>query len=549
MGSLLFYNGNILTMNEKCNDEIEAVVVKEDKIIYTGNYKESLKYTNHDTLNIDLKGRTLLPGFNDSHMHLISYGLSKYKVKLNEVNSIKELQEKLLEHMKNEEVKIFKDWVVGSGWNHENFIEKRLPTKEDLDKVISDRPMFLSRACYHMCVVNSKALELAGISKDTKDPEGGKIDRDPITGEPTGILRENAIYLVYDLIPFTNDIQEIKKIIIESIKDANKVGITSIQTDDFSHLKSYDKIIEAYKQLRNQNKLNARINLQMLLKDKKMLEKFLKLGIKTGDGDKWVRFGPLKLLADGSLGSRTAALEEPYSDDNTTNGVLIYSDEELKEIIEIAYTNGLQIAVHAIGDRCMNQVLTIYESIYKKYPKKDPRFRIIHSQICSEKILKKMRKLNVIADVQPIFIKTDMYMAEERIGTERMKWSYCWYQMLNKGIILSGGSDSPVEPFNPLLGIYSAVTRQDLHGKPKGGWYAEEKVKLQEALKIFTKNSAYCTYEEDIKGMIKEGMLADMVVLSDDITKISQSAIKDLKVDMTIVNGNIVYTRKNGVRG
>lgn len=543
MSKLFFYNGNILTMNE--NKVVEAVVVKDNKILFAGPYELAVRFTDNDTKYIDLKGRTLLPGFNDSHMHLISYGLLKYKVNLSEAGSIQEFRETLEKYAENEDIKVFKDWIVGAGWNHQKFAERRLPTKEDIDKVISDRPVFLSRACYHICVVNSKALEIAGITKHTKDPEGGKIDRDPTTGEPTGILRENAVYLVYNKIPFTEDKDEIKEIITESIKDANSVGITSIQTDDFSHLKNYNKIISAYNELHKEGKLNARINLQMLFKNIESLEEFLKVGIKTGDGNEWVRFGPLKILADGSLGSRTAALEEPYNDEPNTRGVLIYKDRELEEILSLAHLNNLQLAVHAIGDRCMNQILKIYEKINKKYPKKDPRFRIIHCQICSEDIIEKFKELEVIADIQPIFIKTDMNMALDRVGSKRIHWSYPWKTMLDYGVRISGGSDCPVEPFNPLLGIYTAVTRQDLEGNPKGGWYPKERLSLLEALRLFTANPAFDTYEEKIKGMIKEGMLADLVVLSDDITKTPLQEIKDIKVDMTIVGGKVVFERKS----
>lgn len=542
MGGYFFYNGNILTMDGD-SKTAESVLVGNGKIIFCGDYKEGIKYTDDKTKHINLNGRTLLPGFNDSHMHLISYGLSKYKVDLSNADSIDNIKAKLHSFVKDEKSPVFKEWILGSGWNHERFKEKRLPTKEDIDEIIKDRPVFLSRACYHICVVNSKALEVAGIDKNTKDPEGGKIDRDPITGEPTGVLRENALYMVYNKIPFIEDIDDIKEIVQSGIEEANKVGITSIQTDDFSHLKSYTKIIDAYKQLRDENKLNARINLQMLLKDKKTLEDFLTLKIKTGDGDEWVRFGPLKILGDGSLGSRTAALDAPYEDDKNTNGVLIYGDQEVGEILELAYKKGLQLAVHAIGDRCMNQILNIYKKLYEKYPKKDPRFRIIHCQICSQEILAKFKELDVIADIQPIFMKTDMYMAENRVGKERMKWSYQWKKMKEMGIRLAGGSDCPVETFNPILGVYTAVTRKDLKGYPEEGWYPEEKLDLYDALKLFTTNSAYCTFEEKVKGKIKKGMLADLVILSEDITSVEPDTIKDVQVDMTMVGGKIVYQR------
>lgn len=543
MGKKYFFNGNILTMNDEIKS-VECVIVENDKIAFCGNYEDGNKLIDENTEKIDLNGKTLLPGFNDSHMHLLNYSLSQLKVNLFEIDSITTMKDRLKSFVNSEEMRVFGEWVVGYGWNHVYFKEGRLPSKEDIDKVISDRPVFLSRACGHICVVNSKALELSGINKDTKDPDGGRIDKDPETGEPTGILRENALYLPYERIPKSNDIDKIKELIATGIENANKAGLTSIQTDDFSHIDSYENVIKAYLQLKEEGRLNARINLQMLLKDLDMLRSFLKLNIKTGDGDESLRFGPLKVLADGSLGSRTAAMEEPYSDDQNTDGVLIYGDEEIYKILETAHKSGLQLAVHAIGDRCMNQILDAYKSINENYPKDDPRFRIIHAQIASKEIFEKFLELKAIADIQPVFMKTDMYMAEDRVGESRMKTSYAWKTMMEMGIHIAGGSDCPIEPFDPILGVYSAVTRKDLKGNPEEGWYPEESLSLYDALKLFTTNSAYSTFEEDIKGKIKVGMLADLVILSDNITEIPNENIKDLEIDMTIVGGKIVYTRQ-----
>lgn len=542
MNKKFFYNGNILTMEDDIKS-VESVIVENGKIAFCGTYKDGIEQIDEGFEKIDLAGRTLMPGFNDSHMHLLNYGLSQYKGNLFDIDSIPNIQSKLLNFVNNEGMKAFGEWVVGYGWNHIYFQEKCLLNKDDIDSIIKDRPVFLSRACGHICVVNSKALELAGINKDTKDPEGGKIDRDPETGEPTGILRENALYMAYNMIPMPEDVDKIKDLIEIGIKNANKAGLTSIQTDDFSHVKSYNKVIEAYTQLKEEGNLNARINLQMLLMDLDILNNFLELNIRTGDGDESLRFGPLKLLADGSLGSRTAALEEPYSDDGTTDGVLIYKDEEIYEILKTAYTNGLQTAVHAIGDRCMNQILDCYKSLMEEHPKEDPRFRIIHAQIASNEIFDKFKDLKVIADVQPVFMKTDMHMAEDRVGPERIKTSYAWKTMIDKGIHLSGGSDCPIEPFDPILGVYSAVTRKDLQGNPKEGWYSQESLDVYEGLKLYTTNSAYSTFEENIKGKIKEGMLADLIILSDNIMDTKEEDIKNIKIDMTFVGGKIVYER------
>lgn len=542
MRSILLYNGNIITMD---NDNLitDSVIISDNYIKFVGKYEESKKYIDNKTLIINLNGRTVLPGFNDSHMHLLNYSLSKIKANLSKSKSIDDLKKILIKYKKNK-TNIYNGWILGHGWNNENFEDKRLPVKEDIDEVISDRPVFLSRACYHIGVVNSKALELLGINKHTKDPEGGKIDRDPITNEPTGILRENALFLVSEKIKFNPKIEIVKEIIKDGIKEANICGITSIQTDDFSHIKDYKTILNAYNELSNTNQLDARINIQMLLENKEKLEEFLKLGLRTGDGNEWLRIGPLKLLADGSLGSRTAALLEDYYDEKGNKGILIYKDKEIEELLEIAYLNDLQLAVHTIGDRAMLQILRIYEKLNSKFYKNDVRFRLIHCQICNSMIYKMMKKLDVIADVQPIFLNSDLHIAEKRIGKDRMKYSYSFKSMIKEGLVLSGSSDAPIEPFNPLLGIYSAVNRKDLNSFPKGGWYSEESLNLIEAIKLFTVNSAYCTFEENIKGRIKKDYLADIVVLSENIMNVKPENIKDIYIDYTIVNGKIVYKRK-----
>lgn len=543
MNSILIYNGIIHSNYD--NPKVNAVFIKNNIIDFVGAYNEAEKLINKDTLMINLNGRSLLPGFNDSHMHLISYGLSKLKVNFSNSKSIKDFQNEIKEFIKNEDKKYFGDWVIGCSWNQENFIENRMPTKEDIDRIISDRPVFLARACYHIGVANSKALELLNINKETEDPAGGKIDKDPITGEPTGILRENALNSINNAVHITDNVENLKEIIKSSISDANKTGITSVQTDDFFHIKKYNNVIKAYEELRDEGKLNARINLQLLLDKVEKLEEFLTNGVKTGDGDNFFKFGPLKVLADGSLGSRTAALEENYNDDNKTNGMLLYNDDELYQLLKTAYNNGLQIAVHAIGDRCINQVIKTLEDLDNKYVKKDPRHRIIHCQICSDDILNKLEKNKIIADIQPIFINTDLHMAEKRVGNKRMKYSYAWNSMLNRNIHLSGSSDSPIEPFNPIYGIYSCVARKDLSGFPESGWYSDEAISLNKAIELFTTNSAYATFEENLKGKIKKGMLADLIVLSDNIFNIEVDEIKDIEVDITIVNGKIVYNRKS----
>ncbi|KAB3539066.1 amidohydrolase [Alkaliphilus pronyensis] len=527
----IYINGNIITMDDE-QPKAEAIYVKGDSFYRVGSVKEVMSYSDDNTRVIDLKNQTVLPGMNDSHMHLISYALSTKKVDLRHCKSLEDIKNSINEYLKKDEF-FFGDWIVGHGWNDEDFKDRGYPIAEFLDEICRDRPIYLSRACYHIAAVNTKALELANINRKTLDPDGGKIDRDN-AGNPTGILRENALLLAYNTIPMPKDIKQIKELIKAGINDALKMGLTSIQTDDFKHVGGYEKVLKAYKELEKEGELDLRLNLQMLLYLEE-LEGFLKLGIITGEGSNILKYGPLKVLADGSLGGKTAALENPYEEDEDNYGILIYESEKLEALLKLASDNGLQLAVHAIGDGAMNQLLTIYDKLYKN--KKQHRARLIHCQITNPKIISKMKNLEVIADIQPSFLMTDMKMLFDRIGEGRAKDSYSWKSMLKNGVVVAGGSDSPIESFNPFLGIYAAVTRKDMEEKPEGGWYPEESLTLEEAIKIYTVGSSYASFEENYKGKIKEGHLADFIVLDRDISKISPLDIKNIKVKATYVGG------------
>ncbi|KAB3530719.1 amidohydrolase [Alkaliphilus serpentinus] len=530
-----FINGKILTMDEK-HPEVEAMLVEDDKVKKIGGSKEILSIA-EDAEIIDLMGKRILPGMNDSHMHLLSYGLSIKKVDLRQCKSLQDIREEILGYLETEEEKYFGDWIVGHGWNEENFSLPEYPIAEFLDDICKDRPIYISRACYHMAAVNHKALQLAGIDNTTQSPEGGKIDKYE-DGKPTGVLRENALLMAYNLISISDEVEVLKKLISDSVEDGLRVGLTSIQSDDFGHVKDYNCVVEAYKSLEEENALNVRINLQMLV-NKSTLEKIIASNIKTGTGSDLLKYGPLKVLADGSLGGRTAALQEAYEDDKENNGILIHSRSYLRDLLQTAAAADIQLAVHAIGDRTMVELLDLYEEIYLHDDTKRPR--LIHCQITNKEILEKMAKLKVIADIQPSFVMTDMKMVENRVGKERAKDSYIWKSMLNQGVMVAGSSDAPIESFNPFWGIYAAVTRRNLDEKPEGGWYPEECLAIMEAIRLYTVGSSYATFEEEIKGKLKEGYLADFIVLDKDIMEINPLEIKDLEVEATYVGGECVY--------
>lgn len=538
--NLILYNGNIMTM-DKDKPHAEAVAVKDDKIVLLGSNEEILFSREKDSKIIDLEGKTVVPGFNDSHMHLLGYGKSLETVDLNGCKSIDEMCKRIMKFVDENHIPAG-SWVVGSGWNDSRFLENRLPSRQDLDSVSENHPIVMTRTCFHICVANTLALKEAEIFERPPGIEGGEIDKDQ-EGNPTGILRENALNLVTERIPGPGK-DKIREMIIKASQDYLKAGLTSVQTDDFAMIKGdFKDILDSYFELDRENLLPVRVNEQVLLPDMDKLNKFINLGYKTGYGSEFFKIGPLKLLGDGSLGGRTAGLLKPYADDEGNLGICIYSEEQLYELIDTAVSNGLQTAVHAIGDRTMEMVLESYRRVLEKHPIKDPRLRIIHCQITSEEIINKFKNYGIIADIQPSFVSSDISIAESRVGRERAKWTYNWKTLIEKGVRVAGGSDCPVEPFYPLLGIYAAVTRQDLQGNPECGWLPDQKLTVEEALYIYTMGSAYCTFEDDIKGSITLGKLADMVVLSENIFEIEPNYIKDVVVEKTIVDGKIVYER------
>lgn len=536
---IIFINGKIHTMDNS-RSIYEAIGIKGNKIEVLGTNSDVLLAKKEETKIIDLKGKTLVPGFNDSHMHLLNYGYSLTQVNLMGANSIDEINERVEDYIKENKM-IENQWIRGRGWNQDYFTkEKEFPTRYDLDNISKDVPIVLTRVCGHVAVVNSKALEMLNIKNGTPQIEGGQFDLDE-NGEPLGIFREMALSFVYDAIT-TPSLKEVKSMMSKAIKELNKQGITSVGTDDFDALpgKSYDLIIKAYLELKEEGNLNIRIYEQCLLQDKNKLTEFFSKGYKTGWGDESFKIGPLKLLIDGSLGARTAALVEPYSDDQGNKGITLIEQDKLDELVDLSSENDTHIAIHAIGDRAMYMALKSIEKTLVKNPKEDHRHGIVHCQITDEPLLNKFKELDIVAYIQPIFLDYDWKIVGDRVGKDREITSYNWKTMIDKGIKIACGSDAPVETFNVLSGIYEAVTRKDLEGNPKEGWLIEQSLTVDESVYGYTMGGAYASFEEDIKGSIEVGKLADFVVLSEDIFKIEVDRIKDIEVEMTIFNGKII---------
>lgn len=406
-------------------------------------------------------------------------------------------------------------WILGRGWNHDDFTdEPRYPNRDDLDAVCPDKPCMITRACGHVAVANSRALALAGIDQAAPFVDGGRVVTDA-NGKPTGVLEENALELINDVLPVP-DRAQLKNALLRGMQHVNRFGITSVQSDDFSSTKApFEEVIAAYLELKEEGLMTVRVTEQCWLPDKKTLRRFLDQGYRTGWGDEWFRIGPLKLICDGSLGSRTAYLRKPYSDAPDTCGIATYSQEALNKIIDMAHSSGMQIAAHAIGDGAADRVLNAIEYAQKRHPRNDARHGIVHAQILNHEQAKRMKRLDMHAYIQSIFLDYDTKIVYPRLG-DRADEAYPAASLLRLGVTLSGGSDSPVEPPDVMTGIQCAVTRKPVTRKAEQAYLPHEALTLAQALLSFTAYGAYASFESEIKGRIREGMLADFVVLGID---------------------------------
>ena len=529
-----FINGNIITLH---TDEIcKAFYVENGVFKAIGTNEEILNLTKpYDTI-VDLKGKTVVPGFNDAHMHFLNYASQKNNLSLLNISSIDELISASKKHIESHSIPNGQ-WIISRGWNQDLFSEHRLPNRYDLDKISTHHPIYFTRICGHIGVVNSKALEILSINSYTENPDGGIIDSE--SGMPTGILRENALDLVSSSLP-TMTVEEIKTTLKSAFIDALKVGITTIQTEDLTHCGSLKNLLEAYCELEKEEALPIRFILQLNLPNVKSLNEAVSLELKSTLGSNILKIGPVKLFQDGSLGGRTASMKEKYCDSDT-KGILIYNQISLDNITKRVHNAGFQITIHAIGDNAAETVLNSYEKVITASENKDLRLTIVHCQFTNDNLLKRFAKLNIVANIQPSFVMSDYRIVENAIGKSRADKSYAWKDMLDLNIPIAFSSDSPIESFNPLEGIYAAVTRKDLDGNPKDGFRKSQNLTVTEALKAYTLGPAFMSFEEGIKGSISIGKLADFVVLSEDVLHSKQHNIKNITVLGTYVGGIKVY--------
>ena len=528
-----YYNGIIYTGTGFA----EAFIAEDGIFSCVGDNDTIRKQLADGDVSVDLQGRFVCAGFNDSHMHLLGYGSYLQKARLDEhTSSLKELLEYVRQFRKGNDIR----WLQGRGWNQDFFTDvNRMPTRWDIDKVVNDVPVVLTRTCGHCLVVNSKALEELDIHDDVAPVTGGSVGRNE-DGKLNGLFFDNAMDLIYDHIPVP-DSKEIKKMILAAAEKLNSYGITSVQTDDYCYSRKvpYKNIDEAYRQLEAEGKLTVRVNQQCNFTDFKQLREFIEDGNMTGRGTDMFRTGPLKMLGDGSLGGRTAWLSIPYADDPSTCGFPLFTQNQMDEMIGYANRHGMQVAVHAIGDRCLDQVLDAIEKALDRYPRQDHRHGIVHCQISRKDQLERIRRLKLHVYAQSVFLDYDNHIVTERVGEKLAATSYSWKSLSDMGVMVSNGSDAPVEHPDVMKGIECVVTRTSLDGY--GPYLPQQAFSIREAIDSFTVNGAYRSFEENKKGKIEKGYLADFVVLGSNPFETDKYKLHEIEIKAVYLGGRCVY--------
>ncbi len=529
---IVLTNGKIWT-GDAARPFAQSMAIDGNRFVAIGSNGEIAKVVAPGARVIDLHGRLAVPGFIDNHTHFVDGGMQISRVMLRDAATPQEFARRIGEYAR----KIGKGkWITGGEWDHTLWSPPSLPARQLIDAVTPDNPVFVSRLDGHMALANSAALKLAGVTRETPDPPGGTIVRDS-GGEPTGILKDAAQSFVDRVIPSAT-LDERVTAARAGLAEAARLGVTSFC--DMSSGEAYDDF-RAYQRLDRAGELTARVTLfTPILAYKRMAE----ASVEKNFGSERLRVGALKGFADGSLGSSTAAFFEPFADDPNNRGLTMeaMTDGRMKAAVSDADAHGLQIAIHAIGDRANDEVLKIYESIPNG---RERRFRIEHAQHLTPDLIKRFAADRVIASMQPYHAIDDGRWAEGKIGHERARWTYAFRSLLDAGAVVTFGSDWTVAPLNPLLGIYAAVTRRTLDGKNPNGWIPEQKISVEEALRCYTANNGYAMFREKEIGRIAPGMLADIVVLSDDLFAIAPEKIGGVQVDFTIFDGKTIYERSH----
>src|SRR6266568_299391 len=533
----IFINGNIYTVNEN-QPSAQAIAVKNDRIIFVGANADGESFRVGKTHIVDLAGKTVMPGFTDSHCHIFGIGEREMHLNLEGTNSLEDFLAKVKERVAQTE----RDkWITGRGWIETFWNPPQFPTRADLDKIAPDNPVFLTRADGHAAVGNSAALKTAAVTRETANPFGGEILKDPRIGEPSGMLLDNAMDLVAKNIPPPSEAERERALLL-GIKREIELGWCQIQNAG-SELSDQEIIRRAY--------AAGKVKLRMVnaaYGPGEAANELLKYGATLNAFDHRFTQRTIKVIFDGALGSRGAALLAPYSDKTDTSGFLTQKPEELGPLLEEALRRGIQVETHAIGDRANRIILDLYEQAFKAVPPgqrkiREPRWRVEHAQIVDPVDIPRFAKLGVIPSMQPSHAISDLFFAQARLGMDRLAGAYAWQSFLKSGSIICGGSDAPVERGEPMIEFYAAVARKSIKGESTEDWHPEQAVSREQALKMFTIWPAYAAFEEKDKGSIEVGKLADFTVLSQDIMKIPEPEILKTRTEMTIIGGEIVYQR------
>ena len=533
----IYYNGIVYTGSLPL---AEAFIVQDGRFVFAGSSRQALEQQQNGDQLVNLQGKFVCSGFNDSHMHLLELGYTLQMPPLaDHTGSLADLLD-CLRDFHASHPNGMGGWLMGRGWNEDHFSDfHRMPDRHDLDQVSTDVPICIIRACGHCLVVNSRALEQLGLTPAVSQPAGGRIGIQ--NGELDGRFFDNAMDLVYGVIP-APDKEALKEMILTACQALNSYGITSSQTDDYCVFRAipWSLIDQAYQELESEGRLTVRVNEQCNFASYQDLQKFVTDGGHTGHGDSMFRTGPVKIIGDGALGARTALLSRPYQDDPSTCGLPVYDCETLEKMIGYANAHGLQTATHAIGDACLDWVLDALEKALTAHPRADHRHGIVHCQITRPDQLERIRRLNLHVYAQSIFLDYDIHIVESRAGRQLASTSYNWKTLLNSGVTISNGSDSPVERPDVMAGIQCAVTRTTLQDH-MGPYLPDQSFTVQEALDSFTIAGAKASFEESCKGRIAPGFLADFVVLEENPFTVDPEHLHAVPIHATNLGGQLVY--------
>lgn len=523
-----FINANGYTMQADTVVHFSTLIIKDGKVEMVGD--EELAEGAMGEV-IDLEGKTLLPGLIDAHGHVMGLGYQELNVNVAGINSLEATLDSIKAYAEaNPEL----EWIQGRGWNQTLWEENEFPTAEDLDRVVPDRPVYLSRVDGHAGWVNSRAMEIANVGRDTPDPEGGKIIRD-LNGNATGVFIDAAESYINEVIPEPTE-EERKLALQEALDQMSSVGLTSVHDAGVSPTDW-----NIYKEFADQGKMKTRI--YAMIGGMEAFEELSENGPVKSYADDRLALRSVKLYSDGALGSRGAAMIEPYSDDPDNRGLIFGTQKEFNEIMLKTASAGFQTNVHAIGDRANRVILNAFAHVNEELGKGDHRHRIEHAQIVAMEDIPRFKELGIIASMQPTHATSDMNMAEDRVGSERIEGGYAWQTFLDQGTVVAAGSDFPVEHSNPFFGLYSAVTRQDHEGNPPEGWYPEESLSREQALRAFTVDAAYAAFQEDVLGSLEPGKWADFIIIDRDYFEIPASEIWQTEVEETWVAGEKVFSK------